>query len=91
MDQETRRHVYWCGDAETKLACHNKADKSSESQQGGPFIVTSQHSVANDMSISCWFQESFLLKKKTFSFYVRKCRRILLEVSQEWSQSFVGY
>ena len=66
MDQETRRHVYWCGDAETKLACHNKADKSSESQQGGPFIVTSQHSVANDMSISCWFQESFLLKKNFF-------------------------
>ena len=47
--------------------CYNKADRSSESQQGGPFhSSTSQHSVANDMSISCWFQESFLLKKNFF-------------------------
>ena len=77
-----------------KPNCHViiKQIKVQRVNKEDPFIVvTSKHSVANDMSISCWFQESFLLKKKTFSFYVRKCRRILLEVSQEWSQSFVGY
>jgi len=52
-----------------KPNCHViiKQIKVQRVNKEDPFIVvTSQHSVANDMSISCWFQESFLLKKNFF-------------------------
>ena len=54
-----RRHVLCpgrCAHAETKLSCHNKEARSSESHPS--IVVTSRRYVRNDiLPISCRFQE----------------------------------